>query len=98
MYVFVADKSTASAYTSKCAMDISACPDFALAHSFATVERGPVVFYATDANVYRMNYNVDDATSSATAVWTPAAGEVITRIELFKNAGLNLENSTKDKY
>lgn len=32
------------------------------------------------------------------AVWTPAAGEVITRIELFKNAGLNLENSTKDKY
>ena len=98
MYVFVADKSTASAYTSKCAMDISACPDIALANSFATGERGPVVFYATDANVYRMNYNVDDATSSATAVWTPAAGEVITRIEFFKNAGLNLENSTKDKY
>lgn len=36
MYVFVADKSTASAYTSKCAMDISACPDIALANSFAT--------------------------------------------------------------
>lgn len=98
LYVFLADQASGNSFTAKCAMDISACPDIVEAHSFATGERGPIVFYSTDSKVYRMNYNIDEGTSSAENVWSPAAGEYITRIELFKNAGINLENSALDKY
>lgn len=98
LYVFLADQSSGNSFTAKCAMDISACPEIAMAQSFATGERGPVVFYATEEQVYRMTYNIDEGTSSAESVWLPAAGESITRIELFKNAGINLENSALDKY
>ena len=62
MYVFVADKST-SVPILKCAMYYKCSSDIALAHSFATGERGPVVFMLLTLNVYRMNYNGDDATS-----------------------------------
>lgn len=98
LYVFLADKASGNEYAAKCAMDITACPGISDAVSFATGERGPVLFYATDEAVYRMTYSVDEATSSAESVWTPAAGEKITRIELFKNAGLNLTDSALDKY
>lgn len=103
LYVFLADKSSGSEYKAVGAMDISACSGIKDALSFATGERGPVLFYATETAVYRMTYNVDEGTSAAASVWTPDAAaedsrEKITRIELFKNAGLNLENSALDKY
>lgn len=101
LYVFLTDKSSGSEYTAVGAMDITACTDLPDALSFATGERGPVVFYATETAVYRMTYNVDEGTSDAEKVWpaTPLnAKEKITRIELFKNAGLNLDNSALDKY
>ncbi len=97
-YVFLVNTSAATGYTTKCAMDISACPEIASAQYFATGERGPVLFYATGSEVYRMTYSVDDATSDATEVWAPGAGETITRLKLFKNAGLNLASSASDKY
>ena len=48
-----------------------------------------------------MTYNVDEGTSGAEKVWPKIplnAQEKITRIELFKNEGLNLDNSALDKY
>lgn len=98
LYVFLSDDSSPAAYPSKCAMDLSNCPDVASALSFATGERGPVVFYTTATKVYRMTYNVDEGSASATDVWPSPAGETITRIELCKSAGQNMENSNLDKY
>lgn len=101
LYVFLADKASGNEYTAVGAMDVTACPGLPDACSFATGERGPVVFYATETAVYHMTYNVDEGTSGAEKVWpdTPLnAQEKITRIELFKNAGLNLDNNALDKY
>jgi len=98
LYVFLADKASGNEYTAVGAMDVTACPGLPDACSFATGERGPVLFYATENDVYRMTYDVNEGTSSAEKVWTPDTGEKITRIELFKNAGLNLDNSALDKY
>ena len=98
LYVFLADKSSGSEYTAVGAMDVTACAGMPEAISFATGERGPVLFYATESDVYRMTYDVSEGTSGAEKVWTPDAGEKITRVELFKNAGLDLDNSALDKY
>ena len=101
LYVLQADKSSGNEYTAVGALNVTTCTGIADALSFATGERGPVVFYATETAVYRMTYNVTEGTSGAEKVWptTPLnAKEKITRIELFKHAGLNLESSALDKY
>lgn len=99
LYSFRTDKSSHSAYTTVAALDLSACPQVAAADFWAFGERGPVTFYATKEKIYQLDYIIaTGVVNGAAEVRAFPASEEITCMKLFKNAGINLSVSAKDKY
>jgi hypothetical protein len=102
-YLYVMNLNTANtaAFAANAAFDISSWPGIANANLFTFSTRGPVGFYATAHHVYRYTYDSNDFTVQPTAqeAWPYIpANETITALQLVKHAGINVPESTLDRF
>ena len=98
-YVYVTNAAISGCY-GIAVLDLAECEEIENAQYYAFGRRGPVIYYATDTDIYRVNYDLStqEVVSTSDAAWTCPAGETITSVRMFVETGLDLEESADSKY
>ena len=98
-YVYVTSSAIANCY-GIAVLDLAACEEIEKAQYYAFGRRGPVLYYATNTAIYKVNYdlNTQEVVPASDAAWTCPAGETITSVRMFVEDGLDLEESADSKY
>lgn len=98
-YVYVTNTAISGCY-GIAVLDLAACEEIEKAQYYAFGRRGPVLYYATNTAIYKVNYdlNTQEVVPASDAAWTCPAGETITSVRMFVETGLDLEESADSKY
>ena len=98
-YVYVTNTAISGCY-GIAVLDLAACEEIEKAQYYAFGRRGPVLYYATNTAIYKVNYdlNTQEVVPASDAAWTCPAGETITSVRMFVEDGLDLEESADSKY